>query len=207
MFSGLIEHRGIVKAVAADARGGLRLTVDAASAVAAGIEPKDSIAVNGVCLTAVTVDGGSIEFDVVPETIARSTLGGLAPGDALNVELSLRAGDRIGGHYVYGHVDATARIVETIAEGQGMRLFVELPPWLRPLVIEKGYIALDGVSLTIAAVEPQRFAVALIPETLARTTLGERRPGSLVNVEADPIARYIVGALAAMTETRPASRS
>jgi riboflavin synthase len=198
MFSGLIEHRGTVLSIEADPRGGVRLRVDAPSAVAQGIAVKDSIAINGVCLTAVAVDAGAIAFDVVPETLVRSTLGLLTPGDALNVELSLRAGDRIGGHYVYGHVDATARVDRAVPEGQGLRMFVVSPPALRPFIVEKGYVALDGVSVTIAAVDRETFAIALIPETLARTTLGARTPGTFVNVEVDPVARYVAGALAAM---------
>ena len=173
MFSGLIAHLGTVVANESSS-GGRHLVIEARAAIAEGVEPKDSIAVNGVCLTVTKAGKRRLAFDVVPETLARSTLGSLREGDRVNVELSLRVGDRIGGHFVYGHVDATTEIVKRAAEGQGERLTLATPRELRRFIVEKGYIALDGVSLTIAGVADGRFEIALIPETTARTTLGAR---------------------------------
>jgi riboflavin synthase len=190
MFSGLIAHRGTVARITPDLRGGVRLEIAASDAIAEGVEPKDSIAVNGVCLTVVAFDAQTVAFDVVPETLARSALGALEAGDPVNLELSLRLGDRLGGHLVYGHVDATAAILAKEPEGQGFRLTLERPPALVPFIVEKGYVAVDGVSLTVASVCGGRFDIALIPETAARTTLGPKRAGDLVNLEIDPIARY-----------------
>ncbi len=192
MFSGLIEHRGTV--VANDEHhGGRRLVVVAPEAIRDGVQPLDSIAINGVCLTVVSAGKERIAFDLVPETLARSTLGTLAEGDHVNVELSLRLGDRLGGHLVYGHVDATAEVLQRRQEGPGERLAVVVPDGLKRYLVEKGYVALDGVSVTIAGVSDGRFEVALVPETIAHTTLGRRRPGERVNVEIDPIARYAAG--------------
>lgn len=202
MFSGLIAHLGTVAALETLAGGGASLTVTSPSAIAEGVAPKDSIAVNGVCLTVVSHDARSVRFDVVPETLERSALGSLAPGSPVNLELSLRLGDRLGGHLVYGHVDGTARIVSKEREGQGHRIAFDLPDALVPYVVQKGYLAIDGISLTIASVANGRFEVALIPETSARTTLGPKGVGDVVNLEIDPIARY---ALAAATAYRTTS--
>lgn len=196
MFSGLIAHLGRVRALERDARGGVRLRIESPGTIAEGIAPKDSIAVSGVCLTVVEHDTTTLTFDVVPETLERSALGALAPGSPVNLELSLRLGDRLGGHFVYGHVDATARIVSKTPEGQGHRLAVEIPESLAPYVVEKGYVAVDGISLTVAATRDGRFEIALIPETSARTTLGRKGPGDAVNLEIDPIARYALAASA-----------
>lgn len=154
----------------------------------------DSIAVNGVCLTVVG-EGDRLVFDVVPETASRTNLGELRANDRVNLEPSLRAGDPIGGHLVYGHVDATTVVLSKAKEGDGARMWCVTPPELAPLIAEKGSVALEGVSLTVAAVREGEFAVALIPETLAMTTLGDVEEGSTLNLEADPIARYVVHAL------------
>lgn len=196
MFSGLIGIDGRVAAVASDPRGGMTLTVDAPDAIAAGVALGDSIAVNGVCLTAVEFDARTIRFDVVPETVARTGFDALRAGDRLNVELSLRLGDRLGGHLVYGHVDDNTAIIAKEPEGQGFRLTVALPAALGPFIVEKGYVTIDGVSLTVASVAGDRFTIALIPETARRTTLGVKGAGDRVNVEVDPVARYVAGALA-----------
>lgn len=161
-----------------------------------GAALKDSIAVNGVCLTATRIDGARIAFDVVPETIERSTLAALRPGEETNLEYSLRVGDRMGGHFVYGHVDATAKVLARTPEGQGERIRIERPVSLAPMIVEKAFIAIDGVSLTVAAVGDGWFEIALIPETLARTTLGQRPVGSRINIEVDPLARYAYYVLA-----------
>jgi riboflavin synthase len=200
MFSGLIAHLGTVAALERDPRGGVRLRVRAPGAVAEGVAPKDSIAISGVCLTLVEHDDTTLAFDVVPETLERSALGALGLGSPVNIELSLRLGDRLGGHLVYGHVDATANIVSKVPEGQGHRLSVETPPGLERFVVEKGYVAVDGISLTVAAVRAGRFEIALIPETSARTTLGAKTAGDRVNFEIDPIARYALAAAASYDE-------
>jgi riboflavin synthase len=196
VFSGLIAYLGTVASLERDRRGGVRLRVEAPGAVADGVEPKDSIAISGVCLTVTEHDATSFTFDVVPETLERSALGALAQGSPVNVELSLRLGDRLGGHLVYGHVDATAHIVDKVPEGQGHRLTVDIPESLLPYIVEKGYVAVDGVSLTVAATREGRFEIALIPETSARTTLGSKGAGDAVNLEIDPIARYALAAIA-----------
>lgn len=194
MFTGLVAHLAKVRAMETDPRGGATLRLFAPTVAGEGLAPKDSIAVNGVCLTLVAQDGELVSFDVVPETLRRSNLGALRPGDSVNLELSLRLGDRLGGHLVYGHVDATCAIRSKVPEGQGYRLYVTRPPDLARYVVEKGYVALDGVSLTVASVGAEHFEVALIPETAARTTLGTKVAGSLLNLEIDPIARYALGA-------------
>jgi riboflavin synthase len=175
----------------------MTLMVESLDALADGVAHGDSVAVNGVCLTVVAFDDRTMRFDVVPETVQRAAFDTLRPGDRVNVELSLRLGDRLGGHLMYGHVDANAAIVSREPEGQGFRLVVELPPALRPFVVEKGYVALDGVSLTVAASSSESFAIALIPETSRRTTLGIKGAGDRVTIEVDPVARYVQGALTA----------
>jgi riboflavin synthase len=173
------------------ASGGLRLTVRCEGVDVEAPQVKDSIAIDGVCLTASAVNGEAIAFDVVPETLAHSTLRGRVAGDGVNVEYALRVGDRIGGHFVYGHVDAAGRVLELNAQGQGRRLRIATPRSIAPMIAHKGFVAVDGVSLTVAAVNDDSFEVVLIPETLARTTLGSRTVGDRVNLEADPLARYV----------------
>ena len=195
MFSGLIERMGTVAAIESDAAGGVRLRVALPDELRGEVRPKDSVAVNGVCLTVTEAEDGAASFDVIPETLSRSTLGGLQRGEAVNVELALRVGDRIGGHFVYGHVDTAVRILAREREGQGERVTFELPPQLAAFVCEKAFVSLDGVSLTVAGLAPNAFTVALIPETLRRTTLGARHAGDRVNLEVDPLARYAAGAI------------
>jgi riboflavin synthase len=195
MFSGLIGYRGTVVSLESAQNGGGTLVVRADGVREEAPAVKDSIAIDGVCLTATRIDGDRVAFDVVPETLARSTLGGLHVGDAVNLEYSLRVGDRMGGHFVYGHVDATATVLARTAEGQGERVRIERPSSLAPMIVEKAFIAIDGVSLTVAAVGKDWFEIALIPETLTRTTLGTRPAGSRVNIEVDPLARYVHAAV------------
>ncbi|MFN2450219.1 MAG: riboflavin synthase [Candidatus Baltobacteraceae bacterium] len=190
MFSGLIGYRGTVEEATLFSTGGMHLRIRCEGASDEETEPKDSIAVNGVCLTATAVDHNSVAFDVVPETLQCSTLGALREGDRVNVEYSLRVGDRMGGHFVYGHVDAASTVLALLPEGQGLRMRIETPEKLRRFVCEKGFISVDGVSVTIALADEEFFEIALIPQTLARTTLGARHEGDRVNLEADPIARY-----------------
>jgi riboflavin synthase len=197
MFSGLIAIEGRVAKIEGDAQRGLTLIVDAPDAIAGGVALGDSIAVNGVCLTAVGFDARTLRFDVVPETVARTGFDLLRPGERVNVELSLRLGDRLGGHLVYGHVDANAVIRAKDPEGQGHRVVVALPAALAPFIVEKGYVTVDGVSLTVASVSEGAFSIAMIPETARRTTLGDKGPGDRVNIEVDPVARYVQGALTA----------
>ncbi|HTW85622.1 MAG TPA: riboflavin synthase [Candidatus Sulfotelmatobacter sp.] len=194
MFSGLIAHAGKVAWIEGDGARGMTLAVEAPGAIADGVAHGDSVAIDGVCLTVVGFDARLMRFDVVPETVARTEIGDLRAGDRVNVELSLRLGDRLGGHLVYGHVDATAPILAKDDEGQGFRLRVGLPDSLAPFIVEKGYIAVDGVSLTVASVEDGAFTIALIPETARRTTLGPKGVGARVNLEVDPVARYARGA-------------
>ena len=185
MFSGLIRYRGTV------AGGAAKLTVRCEGVESERPQPGDSIAIDGVCLTATAIDGESVAFDVVPETLACSTLGDRVAGDCVNVEYALRVGDRLGGHFVYGHVDAAAPVLSRTPEGQGERMRVATPPALASMIAPKAFIAVDGISLTVAATGDGWFEVALIPETIARTTLRARPPGSRVNLEVDPIARYV----------------
>ena len=188
----MIAHKSTVANAQRLANGGIKLSIRRP----ADFDPirGDSIAVNGVCLTVVD-DGDPLAFDVVPETVNRTNLGELRANDAVNLEASLRAGDPLGGHLVYGHVDATTVVLSKAKEGEGARLWCVTPPELAPLIAEKGSVALEGVSVTIAAVREGEFAVALIPETLSKTTLGEVEEGSSLNLEADTIARYAVHAL------------
>jgi riboflavin synthase len=197
MFSGLIAHLGRVAALRGDVRNGMVLTVEAPGALAEGVAGKDSVAVNGVCLTVVARDDRTMTFDIVPESILRAGFDLLRAGDPVNVELSLRLGDRLGGHLVYGHVDANVAIAAKRDEGQGHRLTIDRPLAVGRYIVEKGFIAIDGVSLTIASVTRDAFTVALIPETARRTTLGTKGPGSRVNVEIDPVARYAFAAIEA----------
>jgi len=197
MFSGLIGFTGLVETARALEAGGTTLRIRCQDAEAQATQPGDSIAINGVCLTATRLDGDNVEFDVIPETLARSTLGELQTGDLVNVEYSLRLGDRMGGHFVYGHVDATGNVLSRVAEGQGERVRIAVPENLAPMTCEKAFVAVDGVSVTVAANARDWFEIALIPETLARTTLGSRPAGARVNIEVDPIARYTAAAIAA----------
>jgi riboflavin synthase len=188
MFTGLVESTAQVRRVEPDGDG-VRLEV--ATPLAAELEHGDSIAVNGVCLTAVEPDGGSFRADVMAETLRRSSLGPLAEGDEVNVELALRAGDRLGGHMVQGHVDGTGQVESATDEGFARAVRVAAPPDLLRYVVEKGSIAVDGVSLTVASVDESGFTVSLIPETLERTTLGQAAPGRVVNLEVDVLAKYV----------------
>jgi riboflavin synthase len=201
MFSGLIAHLGRVASLRGDLRNGMVLVVEAPGAVAEGVAEKDSVAINGVCLTVVASDARTMTFDIVPESIIRAGFDALREGDPVNVELSLRMSDRLGGHLVYGHVDATAAIVGKPVEGQGHRLAIERSGAIERFIVEKGFIAIDGVSLTIASVTRDFFTIALIPETSRRTTLGTKDVGARVNIEIDPVARYAFAAVEAYRGT------
>jgi riboflavin synthase len=188
MFTGLVEGQGTIAAVHPQSDGA-RLTVAAPwlDDVAEG----DSVAVNGCCLTAAEVTGDGFTADLVAETLRRTTLGRLAPGDVVNLERPLAAGARLGGHIVQGHVDGVGEVLAVTPVGDGAEITVGLDPALARYVVEKGSIAIDGVSLTVADVGPDRFTVALIPTTLRVTTLGRRRPGDPVQLEVDVVAKHI----------------
>lgn len=190
MFTGLVADLGVVESVV-PRQGGVRLTVRPQTLPVDALVVGESIACSGACLTVVERGGGRVSFDAVPETLARTTLGGWRTGTKVNLERALAVGERLGGHLVQGHVDGVGEIVQRRPEGQGARLAISLPAAIAPLVAEKGSIAVDGVSLTVAAVTRDRFELALIPETLARTTLGDAGPGTKVNLEADVIARHV----------------
>jgi len=199
LFAGIVEQTGHVDGVRPHADG-CRLRISAPAAFFAG-PIGASVAVNGVCLTLCDIDGDVGGFDVVPETLSRCNLGQLRAGDAVNLERSLRVGDRIDGHFVQGHVDAVG-VVRRIDRTGEYRVWIEPPDAAWPCIVAKGSIALDGVSLTIAEVRPPQFAVALIPTTLQRTTLGVRRPGDRVNIETDVLARLVVARLDEMRGAR-----
>jgi riboflavin synthase len=168
---------------------GVRLRVR--SALAAELSDGDSVAVNGVCLTAVDPDAESFGADVMHETLRRSSLAGVEPGTRVNLELPLRADERLGGHVVQGHVDGVGTVREVREDGFARVVTIEADPALLRYVVEKGSIAVDGVSLTVAAIDHSAFDVSLIPETLARTNLGAAAPGAAVNLEVDILAKYV----------------
>jgi riboflavin synthase len=188
VFTGLVAGKGTIRAMQDDGDG-VRLRV--ASPLAAELAPGDSIAVNGVCLTAVEPDADSFAADVMAETLRRSSLAPLGEGDEVNLELPLRAGDRLGGHVVQGHVDGTGRVEDVREEGFSRVVRIAADPGLLRYVVEKGSIAVDGVSLTVSAVDDAAFEISLIPETLERTTLGAAAPGRTVNLEVDVLAKYV----------------
>jgi riboflavin synthase len=190
MFTGLVADMGVVERVT-PRQGGARLTLRPRGIPADDLAPGESVACSGVCLTVVERGAGLVSFDAVPETLSRTTVGAWKAGSKVNLERALALGDRLGGHLVQGHVDAVGEVLSRVVEGEGARLAISLPPAIAPLVAEKGSIAVDGVSLTVAAVTRDRFEVALIPETLARTTLGAAAPGTKVNLEADVLARHV----------------
>ncbi|MFO0984090.1 MAG: riboflavin synthase [Planctomycetota bacterium] len=190
MFTGLVEATGPVAST--EQRGANRRLVIDLGRLCEGVRMGDSVAVSGVCLTVVDLAAGTAAFDVIPETLARSSLGQVRAGTRVNLERALRVGDRLGGHFVQGHVDGTARVLALVAApGGGTTIRLAVTPELRPGMIEKGSIAIDGVSLTIAALDRRSVSVALIPHTLENTNLGERRAGDRVNVELDLIGKWV----------------
>lgn len=189
MFTGIVRELGRVVSVEGGA-GGVRIEIDApvtATLTAVG----DSVSIDGCCLTAIAVGDARLRFEAVPETLARTALSALATGAAVNLEPALRAGEPLGGHYVQGHVDGVGVVTSVEPEGDGARLAVESPEELRRYLVEKGSIALQGVSLTVAALTETGFEVALIPHTLKATTLGHLVPGDRLNLEADVLAKYV----------------
>jgi riboflavin synthase len=189
MFTGIVRELGTV--VSAAERGGGREIVVSASETAPATNVGDSVSVNGCCLTAAAVEGERLVFHAVAETLARTTLGSLEPDDRVNVEPAVRAGEPLGGHFVQGHVDGVGRVQSVEAEGDGLRVFVEAKSDVLRYCVEKGSVTLDGVSLTVAEVADDAFAVALVPHTIQVTTLSELVPGREVNVEVDVLAKYV----------------
>jgi riboflavin synthase len=187
-FTGLVADLGTVTAVDATA-GGVRLAVR--TALADEISEGDSVAVNGVCLTATGIAGGAFAADVMHETLRRSSLADVREGTAVNLELPLRPADRLGGHVVQGHVDGLGTITATREDGFARVVEISAPSELLRYVVEKGSIAVDGISLTVASVTDAAFTVSLIPETLERTNLGSAAPGQPVNLEVDVLAKYV----------------
>jgi riboflavin synthase len=188
VFTGIVQELGTVAAVA-EREGGTRIRVQAR--LAGELRAGDSVAVNGVCLTALAPAGGAFEADLSSETTSRTSLGRLGAGESVNLELPVRPNDRLGGHIVQGHVDAVGTVSSVAEDGQGRVVRFTVPPALMRYVVEKGSVTVDGVSLTVAEVDDGGFAVSLIPETLARTTLGGATKGRPVNLEVDVIAKHV----------------
>lgn len=188
MFTGLIEDLGEVRGVEESGEG-VRLTVS--SGLAGQLGEGDSIAVNGVCLTAVAIDGDAFSADVMNETLRLSSLAQARSGTPVNLELAMRPADRFGGHIVQGHVDGVGRITAVTPDGFARRVTVAAPPEVLRYIVHKGSITVDGVSLTVAELDAESFTVSLIPETLERTNLGHAEPGVTVNLEVDVLAKYV----------------
>ena len=192
MFTGLIQGLGRIGAIdpsGDDGAAGVRVTIE--TPLVSELRAGDSIAVNGVCLTATSMQNGSFVADAMNETLLRTSLGDLEPGAEVNLELPLRAADRLGGHVVQGHVDGVGRVASVTDDGFARRVRVEAPADVMRYVIEKGSIAVDGVSLTVAELDSRSFTVSLIPETLQRTNLGHAGAGDRVNLEVDVLAKYV----------------
>ena len=185
MFTGIVEEIGTVAEVRP---GGL---VIQASTVLEGLALGDSVSVNGACLTATGFGPGSFSVDVVPETLRRTNLGSLAEGGPVNLERGVRAGARLDGHIVQGHVDGTGRIESVRADGDAVMVSIAAAPSILRYVVEKGFVAVDGVSLTIVGCDEERFSVTIIPHTQEHTVLGSREPGDEVNIEVDILAKYV----------------
>jgi riboflavin synthase len=188
MFTGLIADLGTVDAIEASADGA---TLAIRTRLAGELAEGDSVAVNGVCLTATAVTGSSFRTQAMNETLRRSSLGALKAGEPVNLELALRAGDRLGGHVVQGHVDGTGAVAAIRDEGFSRVLELDVEPELARYLVEKGSVAIDGVSLTVSTLRDDGFAVSLIPETLKRTNLGQIQEGAPVNIEVDILAKHV----------------
>jgi riboflavin synthase len=195
MFTGIVSEVGAIDAVEATPDGaGIRL---AAPQTAAGARIGDSVSIDGCCLTVVRNEAGVLAFEAVAETLRRTTLGGLSAGDAVNVEPAMRVGDRLGGHWVQGHVDGVGTVTAVEPDGDGVAVTFAAPAAILRTTIEKGSMCVAGVSLTVTACDDETFAVALIPHTRAVTTLGRLAPGARVNLEADLVGKYVAKLVAA----------
>jgi riboflavin synthase len=188
VFTGLVEDLGTITDLQRSAEG---VEISVRTSLVDELREGDSIAVNGVCLTATAVSGDSFAAQITRETVSRSSLADAEPGSEVNLELPLRAADRLGGHLVQGHVDGVGTITGVAPEGNSCRIEVDAPAELMRYVVEKGSIAVDGISLTVADLDEQSFTVSLIPETLKRTNLGHAQPGRNVNLEVDVLAKYV----------------
>ena len=189
MFTGIIENIGTVKGLARVGRGG-RLQIDVAQ-LAKELKSGDSLSIEGVCLTVVDIKAGTASFDVSQETLKRSTLGELRPGDKVNLEMALAVGDRLGGHFVQGHVDGTGTIDKIESHPGQCTMWFSVGPELSQNMIEKGSVAVDGISLTVVDLAPGKFSVALIPYTLENTSLGLKKVGDRVNIETDILGKWV----------------
>ncbi len=189
MFTGIVIESGQVRACE-PSEGGVDLRVEAPE-IAAGARIGDSVAVDGCCLTVARQDGPVLEFNAVAETLRRTTLGALSAGDRVNLEPALRVGDRMGGHWVQGHVDGVGEVVRIEPEGEAQNFTFSAPPEIMRYAIEKGSVCVSGVGLTITGLDDTSFSVSLVPHTLAVTTLGELGPGDRVTLEADVLAKYV----------------
>jgi riboflavin synthase len=195
MFTGIVEGMGRVRSVSRSRRGAdtaLRVNL---GRLASGLKKGDSVCINGACLTVTKLTKGEAEFEMVAETIRRTNLGGVKPGDEVNIERSMKVGDRLEGHFVLGHVDGTGTIKEFQKTPSETKLWIKLDKGLAKSLVSKGSIAIDGVSLTLVDVEGERVSVSLIPHTLGMTTLGFRGKGDRVNIETDILGKYVASNL------------
>lgn len=204
MFTGIVEGLGIVRSIREDGPGRELVIAPPPCTVRDDVRIGESIAINGCCLTVIRLDGDGWAFQAGAETLSRTNLGQLRPGDSVNLERSLTADARIGGHFVQGHIDDVGRVTAILKDGEWVEMWFEVSERLTRQMVEKGSVAVDGVSLTLVDVERLRFSVALIPHTLENTTLGARRIGDAVNVETDILGKYIEKMLAPeTTDLRP----
>ena len=201
MFTGIVEELGTIRSIRRGAASAV-LSIGA-EAVLSDLRIGDSVAVNGVCLTATGVDGSGFTADVMHETLQRSSLGALGPGSRVNLERAMAADGRFGGHIVSGHIDGTGTIAERRRDDNAVWYTVSAPPALLRYIVEKGSIAIDGISLTVASVEADRFSVSVIPHTAAVTVLGRKRPGDIVNLETAIIGKYVEKLLRPAEDTAP----
>lgn len=195
MFTGLVEELGTLRAVSGVGRS-LHLMVGART-VLEGLRLGDSIAVNGCCLTVVRFDGSTFTADVMPETYEKTNLASLRPGDRVNLERTMRLGDRFGGHIVQGHVDGTGRVERIVRDEIAVRVTMSAPADIMRYLVPKGSVTIDGISLTVVATAPGQFEVSIIPHTAAMTTIGARKAGDVVNLEVDILAKYVEKMLSA----------
>ena len=200
MFTGLVEALGVIREVTQDGAG---RTLTVATPFAAELTLGESIAVNGTCLTVVAQDAETCRFEVGPETLQRTNLGELRVGARVNLERSLRMGDRLGGHWVQGHIDGVGRLERRVPDGPWLGVWFTCPPELAAQMVPKGSVAVDGISLTLVDVTANGFSVALIPHTLDNTTLGFKQPGDAVNLETDILAKYVWKCLEAQQYRKP----
>ena len=189
MFTGIVREVGLTTSIVAN-HDGVRLEIEAPE-TAASAAVGDSIAIDGCCLTVIEAAAGRVSFEAVPETLVRTSLGNLAAGVPVNVEQAVRAGEPLGGHYVQGHIDGVGVVRTSEEEGVGRRLWIDAPAGILRYAVEKGSIAVQGTSLTVAALDEEGFAVAVVPHTLKATTLGGLGPGNVVNLEVDVLAKYV----------------